>query len=389
MLIVQLAMTCPIPEAEDQYRKIISIGQSGLEYPDEIVRHAAKHLDILSPPVETPALVPYTSRRAEYPFPSMIPPNTHLQTPRRATTGPSQIKTNKAPRHKQTVPISSICSMRSTSSLLRVTPIKCPSSASLTDISGEGSASLTKRASGALDSLRRVHAQSVADLRASGRIEEESGARWPVLSSWNYGKAKERFSSPRSPGTPAETASLVSTFNDDESTKPLNGEFTSITISHPTPSLETPKSTLQVPTIRTVASTPTFGSFGKSDKRNLKLPSPGHLTPRPFDNLHSDINTTIDPALAAAELASTLTKRVKCGVCRIEGINFPECRKCGLTFCSRECRVGDHKAGNGKKHICGAWEGRKGLSVPEGLSGRRGSRAGTTDIPVGPEVLAC
>jgi hypothetical protein len=136
-----------------------------------------------------------------------------------------------------------------------------------------------------------------------------------------------------------------------------------------------------IPTIRTVASTPTFGSLRQSPH----IPnSSGHLTPRPFDNLHADINTTIDPALAAAELASTLTRRVKCGVCRTEGINFPECRRCGIVFCSRECRVGADKAGDGKRHVCGAWEGRRGLCVPERVDGRQ---MRTAEAPR--QVMAC
>ena len=57
----------------------------------------------------------------------------------------------------------------------------------------------------------------------------------------------------------------------------------------------------------------------------------------------------IDRALAEAELASALTKQVKCSVCGAEGVNFPECRKCGLHFCSRECRIGVQGAGDGKR----------------------------------------
>ena len=57
----------------------------------------------------------------------------------------------------------------------------------------------------------------------------------------------------------------------------------------------------------------------------------------------------IDKALAKAELASALTKQVCCSVCGVHGFNFPECRKCGLHFCSRQCRIGEQGAGDGKR----------------------------------------
>ncbi|WVQ88640.1 hypothetical protein IAS59_002376 [Cryptococcus gattii] len=79
----------------------------------------------------------------------------------------------------------------------------------------------------------------------------------------------------------------------------------------------------------------------------------------PFDLTSSEPIAPIDPVLAAAEMSSALTKHVLCSVCGMKGVNFPGCRKCGLRFCSRECRVGEDRAGNGKRHICGTWESRK------------------------------
>nr|KIR48598.1 hypothetical protein I312_01667 [Cryptococcus bacillisporus CA1280] len=79
----------------------------------------------------------------------------------------------------------------------------------------------------------------------------------------------------------------------------------------------------------------------------------------PFDLTSSEAIAPIDPVLAAAEMSSALTKHVLCSVCGMKGVNFPGCRKCGLRFCSRECRVGEDRAGNGKRHMCGTWESRK------------------------------
>lgn len=69
----------------------------------------------------------------------------------------------------------------------------------------------------------------------------------------------------------------------------------------------------------------------------------------PFDPTSSEAIAPIDPVLAAAEMSSALTKHVLCSVCGMKGVNFPGCRKCGLRFCSRECRVGEDRAGNGKR----------------------------------------
>lgn len=67
----------------------------------------------------------------------------------------------------------------------------------------------------------------------------------------------------------------------------------------------------------------------------------------PFEPTHAV--AAIDPELAALELASALTKHVTCSVCSANGVNFPNCRKCGLTFCSRKCRVDEAGAGDGRK----------------------------------------
>lgn len=390
-------MTGPSSESEDQYRQIINLGHSGLEYPDEIVRHAAKHLDILgSPPLKSPPPVPFTSRRAEYPFPSMIAPTAHLQAPKRSFTSPSQIRSRTARPSRRTQQLS-ISSIHSFSSANTARSIKtAPSIASLAESSCEVDLSPKKKGTtGAADTLRRLQAQSVVDLKELGRRENGGEAWWPSLSGWSYSKSREKSSpissAPESPsaGSTVAPGSAKDGITSATQSDPLSA---SIIVSLPTPSpMDTPETQLQIPTIRTVASTPTFGSL-RISALQPKLASSGTLTPRPFDHLHNEINTTMDPALAAAELASTLTKRIKCGVCRIEGINFPECRKCGLTFCSRECRVGEDKAGNGKKHVCGAWESRKGLCVPERVDGRRGSKsAGVAGRVLGQpeEVMAC
>lgn len=61
-------------------------------------------------------------------------------------------------------------------------------------------------------------------------------------------------------------------------------------------------------------------------------------------------STKIDPLLAALEAASRVNVKSKCAVCGIQGINFPKCHRCGMTFCSRDCRMAS--GGDAGKHIC-------------------------------------
>jgi len=104
---------------------------------------------------------------------------------------------------------------------------------------------------------------------------------------------------------------------------------------------------LPPPDINTIAPTP-------HASRDSTLETPKVQKPRrrlPFEPSESDSICTIDPELAAAELRSALTKHVVCGVCGVKGLNFPECPRCSLTFCSRACRVDEKKAGNGKRLV--------------------------------------
>lgn len=60
--------------------------------------------------------------------------------------------------------------------------------------------------------------------------------------------------------------------------------------------------------------------------------------------------TKIDPTLAALEAASRVNVKSRCAVCGIEGINFPKCQRCDMTFCSRDCRIAS--GGEAEKHVC-------------------------------------
>ena len=102
---------------------------------------------------------------------------------------------------------------------------------------------------------------------------------------------------------------------------------------------------------RPVLSTPNL-SFKRSGIRSSASSTPLRPSKPSSASLlcrnQTDIGS-IDPRFAAAELASALTTHVCCSVCAVRGVHFPECRKCGMRFCSRECRVGGHGAGDGKR----------------------------------------
>ncbi|ORY23930.1 hypothetical protein BCR39DRAFT_548287 [Naematelia encephala] len=96
-------------------------------------------------------------------------------------------------------------------------------------------------------------------------------------------------------------------------------------------------------------------------------PPPAVILPRPrsTSNMPDPQIAPIDPVLAAVEMASPLTKRTECKVCGTKGVNFPACRRCGMTLCGRACRIGLDAAGNGKRHVCGLWESRQQAQAPQ------------------------
>ncbi|BGP43585.1 hypothetical protein JCM10449v2_007626 [Rhodotorula kratochvilovae] len=53
----------------------------------------------------------------------------------------------------------------------------------------------------------------------------------------------------------------------------------------------------------------------------------------------------MDPLLLELERRSHIGLKTTCGACGRKGLNFPACRTCKGTYCSRECRVGE-------KHAC-------------------------------------
>lgn len=56
----------------------------------------------------------------------------------------------------------------------------------------------------------------------------------------------------------------------------------------------------------------------------------------------------VHPILAGLEQRSKFcVKKGACSTCKRVGSGFPQCGKCGASWCSRECRLND-----GKKHVC-------------------------------------
>ncbi len=96
------------------------------------------------------------------------------------------------------------------------------------------------------------------------------------------------------------------------------------------PSIHNDSDLLQVRRLQTVRSSPQLNPARRAFESDIALPP-------------------IDPAFLAAEANSSFTHENECAVCEAVGFNFPRCAKCGDTFCSRECRVGNDAGGNGKK----------------------------------------
>ncbi|WVQ71350.1 hypothetical protein IAR50_000878 [Cryptococcus sp. DSM 104548] len=314
-----LAMTCPPFQAELYFRNIASTTPIGFEVADDLIVQAGKRLKTIT---STPR---DESDLSGFPFPTL--------TPQRATPSRLSGKTPVSHSKSRKTSITSLSSVLTPPRILHSTK----STASLAaladpdaDLQSPAPFFPETKATGAMETLKRVQVKNgVCD-----------GVQWPGKESKIVRRKGRRTSA---------------------------GEVEAELM----PTLSVPN-----PTIRTVASSPQLPSL---------LTAPPLHTPRrqlPFEPSANDAIMPIDPALAEAELRSALTKHVECGVCAMKGVNLPECRKCGMTFCGRECRVGEDKAGNGKRHICGAWESRKLLSVPTTVpAGRSSSIGGLASSP--------
>lgn len=196
----------------------------------------------------------------------------------------------------------------------------------------------------------------------------------------------------------------------------VNGQISNASSS----SFQTQVLTLPTPRLHTTTSSPTLStsfqqqqsSSSSSSSSHLSPPSPNLPKPKPKPRSRAFENFTplppLDAALAAAEASSSLTRKHECKVCGKKGVNYPSCRKCGDTFCSRDCRVGVEGGGDGIKwvvavaglckgrgigntkrwnstfgpdrHICGVFEARELLQVPTNIGSGSRRRSNSTTI---------
>jgi len=329
-------MTGPEPAREAHLRAIVSLGQTELETADDLVRQAAKRLDIiLRSPSEllTPARSMSEMRSDGYPFSAMSD-----RIKRKTQTS----HTHHLSRNSCRLPQNRHCSRASATSILSTgilpTPVK--SSASSTSLAAEQASPDRLHTSSpprdtATSSLRRVQARAVVE-DPTARDEPV----WPSIRQWSV-----RRSTPRAEDTfadPPSTSSLLRTPILIEADPHPQLESSTKSDDTLTPLLSDRNA--KSPIIRPNASSPNLRLKPEITSLRSQQSSSSLL----LRNAQSNI-APIDPSLAAAELASALTKHVTCSVCSAKGVNFPECRRCGMRFCSRGCRVGEKGAGDGKR----------------------------------------
>ena len=433
---------------ENYFRAIVTNGPCGLSTADNTVRQAAKRLDIIAgTPIETPSV---TSPTDGYPFPHVsrlypAPAKSPSDRSRRSSEGRSKHRKESSaltippsPRHR-----SSSASLRSIDESPGIMPMPAiNSSSSVSRGTGHGYSSSAHEDSpisrpSALENLRQVSDRSMqmqathrrnesnasmlshfsptpapavlsvattsnevvpaqavgvldgqpsateslrqARASSSGDLESVSeNVQWPSLTGWTMAKSP--------PLSPAEIVTPPAL----EITATSDGPETPVPVSH--------RAEKSSSVFRSVASSPNISGQTHLSPRHAHTRSVNAPRSKPSSASLLGGNAEIaqiDPTLAAAELASALTKHVCCSVCAVKGVNFPECRKCGMRFCSRDCRVGQKGAGDGKKHLCGAWESRKRSAkmqaVTEGLEvglekagvASMGESLGRTPTPAG------
>jgi hypothetical protein len=323
----QLGMTRSEDESEAYFRQVVHLGQTGMEVVDELVRQAAARLDIIlrSPPPTATPLSPHS----EYPFPQFQAPirlrqqnQNHTRIPSSASRFSimSTMSAKLQPSMKSTVSIASMFTDGQT-------------------VERERSVPRSSDQSVAVNSLRRIRASTTKP------AEVHSQTWWPKLPVWATGSL--------SGSTESQSSEDLLEEEEEEEEAP-NHQTSSPTKRIPGPAREDRSSSkfpLPPPDIHTIAATPNVSTHPSRESTTLAAPR----RRLPFEPSESDSICTIDPELAAAELRSALTKHVVCGVCGAKGLNFPECPRCSLTFCSRSCRVDEKKAGNGKRYVSFSW----------------------------------
>lgn len=389
------------PDPESYFRRIVHLGQCGLELSDELVEQAASRLDTImrsTPTTSTLSPTP-TSPKGEYPFPRIpsfaaIAGTTNTVSQKRFRGGHSRISSIASnASFMSTLSARILPSMKSTASL-----------ASMAESRGVGPVyrhgpdllplPTNPNQTLAMDSLRRIRASSArpADVvnSATARPGTGPGSWWPSLSNWGLVSSQsgdvheghtERtpilrptqsaFFPSKSTSSPKPTPTLKHKASGSDTIPSTPATRTKVTDQTRADSKSKSSSKSRSNSRSQIRSTASSSSITETQTTILSptlkqaLPS-GHLSPQPQPQLQpprrrsplepsetdsNSINTQIDPELAAAELRSALTKKVVCGVCGIQGVNFPNCRKCEMTFCSRACRVDEKKGGDGKRSV--------------------------------------
>ncbi|KAL7423992.1 CTP synthase ura7 [Cryptotrichosporon argae] len=391
-----LGMTAPPHLSASYWRGVLEHRFCGLELPDQLVRHATQRLNTSLR--ATPTSAPTTAAATEYPFPltTSAPPAPSVTSSRNETSRSRSGTSSTAPASSSGTPV------RRAPAGTRARPPhrRQPSSSSTASVfsarAGPGSKSTASLASLTLPSdepERPVHTRASAAaggdaaatlrrLRAFDTAPDADAAQsskrawWPDLAAWT-GTAPRRaraglpaFPLPTETGSDelslppaaghAETIAAVQANHKSDSVthRPLRPVASSPHLTSPSPltSLDPHTGATRVAAL---SPPPPPAMLRPKSSAALRRTVP---VPEPPADPHAI--APIDPALAAAELASALTRHGACGVCGAQGVNLPSCPKCGLAFCSRACRVGETRAGNGKRHICGAWESRRLMQTP-------------------------
>lgn len=422
----QLGMTSDKHLRENYFRAIIEIGPCGLNLADDVVRQAAKRLDLIN---QTPSEPPTPLHPQDgYPFPQMSllkPPSRKRRNSRRSrrqASGTHRVQNEETSGRQVYSPPRRQKSLDSDEVVPVTVPAPTqPSATSVSNGTAFGYSSSVHDTSpvnrpSALDSLRQVSETSVS------HRHQRKASNASILSILSPSPERSLKSLPSVPcamvdgvqpvghdlcapkGSATETLKRMrSSYSDmgqtqDDVRWPSLSGYKMATSPPPStapepisPPLES-IATHEVPsakrknaeTVRAMASSPNLPSFRTTlsppGKQHRSVSSVSRMDSRSASSaslLGGDVEIAqIDPSLAAAELASALTKHVCCSVCAVKGVNFPECRKCGMRFCSRECRVGEQGAGDGKRHLCGVWKTRLARAK------EAGSRVDKSGVPV-------
>ncbi|KZT60304.1 hypothetical protein CALCODRAFT_128185 [Calocera cornea HHB12733] len=174
----------------------------------------------------------------------------------------------------------------------------------------------------------------VPPLPRAGPSTSTAAGKYPAVPSLAHSSTSSLSSAVQTPTSPAPPGLPGSSPKSTKAISPVRTPFAPLTPARG------PAARSGSPSTPFVLGCPRPGSRPRS---STQLPRPQKLNP---------VWAEMDPYLAQLEQKAKLVPASRCSVCTTKGKGFPACPRCGVEWCSRECRTEDLRRRGLKRHVC-------------------------------------